>query len=82
MTAQDLADGSGMIILEEAAPISEEVMERLVKPLTPAEKQKAYRQRIKADPVRYETYLEKERMRKSEKGLSRSVRREVKKVAG
>ena len=33
-------------------------------PLTPAEKQKAYRKRLKADPVRYKEYLKRERARK------------------
>jgi hypothetical protein len=33
-------------------------------PLTPAEKQKAYRERLKSDPDKYEKYLENERMRK------------------
>ena len=33
-------------------------------PLTPAEKQRAYRERLKADPERYKEYLAKERARK------------------
>ncbi len=33
-------------------------------PLTPAEKQRAYRERLKADPVKWEAYKAKERERK------------------
>ena len=43
-------------------------------PLTPAEKQKAYRERLRADPVKWLEHLESERLRKANKLRMRKKR--------
>ena len=40
------------------------IAECMKEALTPAEKQKAYRERLKADPVKWNEYLERDRERK------------------
>ncbi len=46
------------------APKASRDGKRVVEPLTPAEKQQRHRDKVKADPVRYEAHLLKERERK------------------